>query len=338
MAPISTNLRYSIDDMEASVTYYDENGLPNEPVPVVRAPGRTEGEEGDDGPQAQPVAPWISNVSITHKGVQFEAAENETGFVRWADLTVFIENVEGDVFKSVLTVTQGSAVPVFKLDSEAETYEGYGQQCVVPAMTNNLVPYSDQVEYDVVYDVPVGEGDEWILKPEITDEGLAFSLTMNEGSAPRTATIKLSFTDASGASASALCKVTQKPYPAAADFATVRALTPGRDHDRAVYRRVRRQRSRQQEHRFESPDQTVLLRPRRERPDGLHRESRRAVRFLPEVCDRRRQYAGPFLEGAACNRRRPPSKRRPIPNAIPFRGSPQRTFWKRRFPTNSRFP
>lgn len=98
----------------------------------------------------------------------------------------------------MLTVTQGSAVPVFKLDSEAETYEGYGQQCVVPAMTNNLVPYSDQVEYDVVYDVPVGEGDEWILKPEITDEGLAFSLTMNEGSAPRTATIKLSFTDASG--------------------------------------------------------------------------------------------------------------------------------------------
>lgn len=227
MAPISTNLRYSIDDMEASVTYYDENGLPNEPVPVVTRAGEDEGEEGDDGPQAQPVAPWISNVSITHKGVQFEAAENETGFVRWADLTVFIENVEGDVFKSVLTVTQGSAVPVFKLDSEAETYEGYGQQCVVPAMTNNLVPYSDQVEYDVVYDVPVGEGDEWILKPEITDEGLAFSLTMNEGSAPRTATIKLSFTDASGASASALCKVTQKPYPAAADFATVRALTPG---------------------------------------------------------------------------------------------------------------
>ena len=50
---------------------------------------------------------------------------------------------------------------------------------------------------------------------------------MNEGSAPRTATIKLSFTDASGASASALCKVTQKPYPTVADFATVRALTPG---------------------------------------------------------------------------------------------------------------
>ena len=197
LAPINTNLRYSIDDMEASVTYYDENGLPNEPVPVVTRAGEDEGEEGDDGPQAEPVAPWISNVSITQKGVRFEAADNETSFVRWADLTVLIESAEGDVIKSVLTVTQGSAVPVFKLDSEAETYEGYGQQCVVPAMTNNLVPYSDQVEYDVVYDVPVGEGDEWILKPEITDEGLAFSLTMNEGSAPRTATIKLSFTDAS---------------------------------------------------------------------------------------------------------------------------------------------
>lgn len=54
MAPISTNLRYSIDDMEASVTYYDENGLPNEPVPVVTRGGEDEGEEGDDGPQAQP--------------------------------------------------------------------------------------------------------------------------------------------------------------------------------------------------------------------------------------------------------------------------------------------
>lgn len=57
MAPISTNLRYSIDDMEASVTYYDENGLPNEPVPVVTRAGEDEGEEGDDGPQAQPSHP-----------------------------------------------------------------------------------------------------------------------------------------------------------------------------------------------------------------------------------------------------------------------------------------
>lgn len=227
LAPINTNLRYSIDDMEATVTYYDENGLPNDPVPVITRAGEDDGEEGGDEPQAQPVAPWISNVSITQKGVRFEVADNETSFVRWADLTVLIESAEGDVIKSVLTVTQGNATPAFKLDSDAGTYEGYAQQCIVPAMINNLVPYSDQVDYYVVYDVSVEEGAEWILKPAITDDGLTFSLAKNEGSVPRTATIKLSFTDASGASASALCKVTQKPYPTVADFASVRALTPG---------------------------------------------------------------------------------------------------------------
>ena len=33
--PISTNLRYCIDDLEASVTYYDNDGLPNDPVTVL---------------------------------------------------------------------------------------------------------------------------------------------------------------------------------------------------------------------------------------------------------------------------------------------------------------
>ena len=33
-APIDTNLRYCIDDVEASVTYYDADGVPGEPVPL----------------------------------------------------------------------------------------------------------------------------------------------------------------------------------------------------------------------------------------------------------------------------------------------------------------
>ena len=80
----------------------------------------------------------------------------------------------------MLTVTQGIALPALKLDSNAETYEGYAQDCAVPATTNNLVPYSDQIGYDVAYDVPVAEGAEWILKPAITDDGLTFSLAKNE--------------------------------------------------------------------------------------------------------------------------------------------------------------
>ena len=228
--PISTNLRYCIDDLEASVTYYDNDGLPNDPVTVLtRAEEGEEGGEGEGGdePQAQPVEPWISNVSATYKGITFEVTDNDSGFARIADLTLFIEDAKGEITKSVLTVTQGIALPALKLDSNAETYEGYAQDCAVPATTNNLVPYSDQIGYDVAYDVPVAEGAEWILKPAITDDGLTFSLAKNEGSEPRTATIRLNFTDEHGNSVSASCKITQKPYPTAADFAAVRALTPG---------------------------------------------------------------------------------------------------------------
>ena len=183
--PISTNLRYCIDDLEASVTYYDNDGLPNDPVTVLtRAEEGEEGGEGEGGdePQAQPVEPWISNVSATYKGITFEVTDNDSGFARIADLTLFIEDAKGEITQSVLTVTQGIALPALKLDSNAETYEGYAQECAVPATTNNLVPYSDQIGYDVAYDVPVAEGAEWILKPAITDDGLTFSLAKNEGS------------------------------------------------------------------------------------------------------------------------------------------------------------
>ena len=94
--PISTNLRYCIDDLEASVTYYDNDGLPNDPVTVLtRAEEGEEGEEGGEGgdePQAQPVEPWISNVSATYKGITFEVTDNDSGFARIADLTLFIED------------------------------------------------------------------------------------------------------------------------------------------------------------------------------------------------------------------------------------------------------
>ena len=96
--PISTNLRYCIDDLEASVTYYDNDGLPNDPVTVLtRAEEGEEGGEGEGGdePQAQPVEPWISNVSATYKGITFEVTDNDSGFARIADLTLFIEDAEG---------------------------------------------------------------------------------------------------------------------------------------------------------------------------------------------------------------------------------------------------
>ena len=226
--PINTNLRYCIDDLEATVTYYDSDGLPNDPVTVLtRAEAEEGGEEGGDEQQAQPVDPWISNVSVTYKGITFDVTDNDTGFARIADLTLFIEDAKGEITKSVLTVTQGIDKPALKLDSNAETYEGYAQDCVVPATLNNLVPYSDQIGYDVAYDVPVAEEAEWILKPAITDEGLTFSLARNEGSGRAPPRSGSASPTNRGNFVSASCKITQKPYPTATDFATVRALAPG---------------------------------------------------------------------------------------------------------------
>lgn len=233
LAPISTNLRYCIEDIEATVTYYDENGMANDPIPVVTRADEEEGGEGDEGgeeeegPVAIPVDPWISNVSIAYEGVSFEVTENASGFPRQADLTIFITDAEGNITKATLSILQGIADPVFSLDNESGTFEGYAQECVVPATNNNLVPYADQFVFDIVYDVPVEEGSEWILNPAITDDGFVFDLAMNEGSENRTATINLSFTDGAGNAVNAQYDVTQKPYPAAADFSAIRALTPG---------------------------------------------------------------------------------------------------------------
>ena len=145
---------------------------------------RAESEEGDDKPQAQPVTPWISEVAITHEGVSFAVEGNEAGSTRLADLTLFIEDAEGTATTSVLSISQGIAEPSLKLDSSVETYEGYAQQCTIPATTNNLVPYADQIVYDITYDTPVEEGNEWLSEPMLTDEGLTFSLTQNDSSKP----------------------------------------------------------------------------------------------------------------------------------------------------------
>ena len=222
---LSTNLRYSVDDIEATITYYDDNNMANEPVKVVtRADNEGEGGEEEE-PTAQPVDPWISNVAITYNSVTFDVLENTTGFPRRADLTVMIEDAAGKVTDAVLTITQGIADPLFRLDENEVTYEGYAQECVVAASSNNIAPYTDKITYDVEYEEEPETP--WIEKPAITDEGLSFRLTKNEGTVSRTAVIILTYADELGNEITARCKVIQKMYPAAVDFAAVRALTPG---------------------------------------------------------------------------------------------------------------
>ena len=301
--PISTNLRYCIDDLEASVTYYDNDGLPNDPVTVLtRAEEGEEGGEGEgeggDEPQAQPVEPWISNVSATYKGITFEVTDNDSGFARIADLTLFIEDAKGEITKSVLTVTQGIALPALKLDSNAETYEGYAQDCAVPATTNNLVPcYSDQIGYDVAYDVPVAEGAEWLSEPMITDDGLTFSLAKNEGSEPvpprsaqlhrRIGRLRFGLVQNHPEALSHRCRLRDRTRN---DRARSRWRAISRDSWSATP-------TARTSFRVPRPNSSSFDRGENDRT-GLYRIDGRPLRFLPEIRLLRRQHAGPLLEGA----------------------------------------
>lgn len=232
-----TNMPYSIDDFQATVTYIDENGNKNEPIPVEITRQTEEGEDGDDngegdgeeeeGPVAIPVDPWISNVVLTSNDIHFDVLENTTGFPRMAELTLFIVDATGTTTSSVQTITQSINNPEFELGTDILEAEGYAASYLVEATVNNLLPYADMVDIDVVYDQPVEEGAEWLLTPRITAEGLAIDLTMNESDSERTATVAISFTDALGNSVSGTLKVKQAMYPVLAEFSEVRALPEG---------------------------------------------------------------------------------------------------------------
>lgn len=232
-----TNMPYSIDDFQATVTYIDENGNKNEPIPVEITRQTEEGEDGDDngegdgeeeeGPVAIPVDPWISNVVLTSNDIHFDVLENTTGFPRMAELTLFIVDATGTTTSSVQTITQSINNPEFELGTDILEAEGYAASYLVEATVNNLLPYADVVDIDVVYDQPVEEGAEWLLTPRITAEGLAIDLTMNESDSERTATVAISFTDALGNSVSGTLKVKQAMYPVLAEFSEVRALPEG---------------------------------------------------------------------------------------------------------------
>ena len=237
-APITTNLQYALADIYAEVTYFDENGLANEPVKVEMTRQDEDGEEieGEEGegeevepeePVANPVDPWISDFVLTKNGLAFKVLANEAEFPRTAEIKLFIENAEGDVTSTVCSLSQGLADPMFTLEAASGQYSGLSQAVVVPTTDNNMAAYAPYFEKEVVYAQEVAEGEEWITGLNITAEGLAFNLKMNEGDTPRQATINLSYTDAVGNAVSASYKVIQAIYPKAMEFSALRALTPG---------------------------------------------------------------------------------------------------------------
>ena len=237
-APITTNLQYALADIYAEVTYFDENGLANEPVQVEMTRQDEDGEEieGEEGegeevepeePVANPVDPWISDFVLTKNGLAFKVLANDAEFPRTAEVKLFIENAEGDVTSTVCSLSQGLADPMFTLEAASGQYSGLSQAVVVPTTDNNMAAYAPYFEKEVVFAQEVAEGEEWITGVNITAEGLAFNLKMNEGDTPRQATINLSYTDAAGNVVSASYQVIQAIYPKAMEFSALRALTPG---------------------------------------------------------------------------------------------------------------
>ncbi len=218
LAPLNTNLRYSVGDMEAAVIYYGEDGQPGEPVPVVSLDGEVPAPAPDQ---------WISGVSVSEEGVSFHVGENPGAAPRIAELLLSISDADDNETQARLSITQGIAGPQFRLESEEGRYEGFAQECSVAAMANNITAYSDKVEYSVEYSSPVAEGEEWVVAPSLTSEGLQFSLLMNAGQTERTAVIGVRFTDGAGETVSASYTVVQVPYPAEVSFAEVRSMTPG---------------------------------------------------------------------------------------------------------------
>ena len=221
--------------------------------------------------QAQPVEPWISNVSATCKGITFEVTDNDSGFARIADLTLFIEDAKGEITKSVLTVTQGIALPALSWTAMPKRTKLLRPDCAVPATTNNPCPTPTRSVTTWRTTFPSRRAPSGILKPAITDDGLTFSLAKNEGfeaahrhdpAQPHRRTRQPCF------------GLVQNHPEALPDRCRFRrgARLPGRDHAPAVYRRLHRQRPPTARTSFRVPRPNSSSSTAAKRPDGLYRE------------------------------------------------------------------
>ena len=221
LVPLNTNLLYSLQDMEASVIYYDTEGEPVDTVDVITIDGAGSDMQDDDP------AHWISGVSISKEGLGFSVSGNSGSMPRLADILVYIKDAQDELTQARLNVTQGIAGPELEFAEEGGQYEGYAQTCTAATSRNNLAPYSDRIGYEIAYNTP-SDGNDWLLNPVLTTEGLTFSLTLNNTGASRSAVITLRYEDADGNEVSDSYTVTQTQYPDALDFAAVRALGSGK--------------------------------------------------------------------------------------------------------------
>lgn len=218
-AGISTNLKYAASDMGLYEVFYDSEGNPSDTVSVISPDGQSDTLTSER---------WISNVSITSRRVNFDVTKNDTGSPRIADLVLYIKNAEGDETHAILSITQITGNPEFKLESNEGTYDGIAQECVVSTLSNNIIAYLDKITFNVTYSPAVAtEEDEWVHNVTLTSNGLEFNIDQNLIGSARSATISIQYTDSEGNSVNDTYTISQNAYPSEMTFSDVRELSAG---------------------------------------------------------------------------------------------------------------
>ena len=216
VAPITTNLRYSLDQVEPSIEYFDNEGVSLGVVTVGKAV-----------PDTLHVTPWIEFGSLATSEVTYRVLENTTGEVRTAVISLTATDARGGAIRTRQTVTQTLDGAKLSLESEEGEYAGFSGVYTIPATENNVYPYTKYLSYAIQYGNAADEALPWLGKPNLTQEGLVIAMTRNETGEDRTATVTATYAGEDGTTRSVTYKVSQKSYPSAISFEEVRAMAPG---------------------------------------------------------------------------------------------------------------
>ena len=198
--PFKTNITYGLDCVKTSVTYAEEMVGEGEEVP-------------------ENFERWISDVTVGKKSTTFKVDENESGEPRVAYIRFEIfdpAQSTGSPVNATLVVTQSASDPELSFSVTEMDLEGYPADLLFESLANNIWPYSGEVEIECEA--------EWVSKISLTKEGLNLTISRNDDDGPRTAEVKLSYTDGLGNTVAATLKVTQAPFPQPMSFEDVRAM------------------------------------------------------------------------------------------------------------------
>lgn len=209
--PVTTNLRYSLDQVTPSVEYFDLEG---NSLGVVT---------GGEVPDTLKTLPWVEFTSLSTGWAGYSVTENNGSEPRTAVLTLRVEDANGNILSTVQTITQTLSSPELDLVSKEGEYAGFSGEYTAETSVNNVYPYVGDFQYEVAYE---GGAEPWIDGVQMTSEGLVFNVTKNETGADRRATINVTYA-LKGGTVTTSYKVSQKSYPSSISFGEVRALAPG---------------------------------------------------------------------------------------------------------------